>query len=197
MGNTIEFKINKTEIPGLLEIEMDLHEDGRGWFQEKFQRPKLVALGFPESFFPIQHSVSYNKDIGVTRGLHAEPWDKYVSVITGKVHAVYVDLRRRSDTYGKKVSIVIDSRKAVFVPQGVANSFQTLEPETYYSYLLNGVWSPDAAYQYVNLADPDLSIDWPISLDKAIISDKDRNHPMMKDIKYNPLKEDGSFTFKD
>ena len=80
---------------------------------------------------------------------------------------------------------IIDHSKAVFVPRGVANSFQTLEENTYYSYLVNAHWSPEktAEYKFVNLADPDLAIKWPISLDKAIISDKDKSHPMLKDIK--------------
>lgn len=181
MPATIKFSIKKTEIPGLLEIDMDLHEDSRGWFQEKFQKQKLVALGFPEGFTPVQQSISYNKEAGVTRGLHAEPWDKYVNVIQGKVFAVYVDLRK--ENFGKKVALTIDQHKAVFIPRGVANAMQTLEPETYYNYLTNGFWSPETKYTLVNLADPDLAIEWPISLDQAIISEKDRNHPMLKDVK--------------
>jgi dTDP-4-dehydrorhamnose 3,5-epimerase len=181
--NTTEFTINKTAIPGLLEIDVSLLEDGRGWFQEKFQKEKLVALGFPKSFTPVQHNVSYNREVGVTRGIHAEPWQKYVSVISGEVYAVFVDLRH-GKTFGRKVVIVIDPSKAVFVPVGVANSFQTLTAETYYSYLVDKHWSPKLAEKYksVNLADPDLAIDWPISLDKAIISDKDLKNPMLKDV---------------
>jgi dTDP-4-dehydrorhamnose 3,5-epimerase len=183
MGDTIEFTVKKTEIPGLLEIDLSIIEDSRGWFQEKFQKAKLVAAGFPENFSPVQQSVSYNKQVGVTRGIHAEPWDKYCSVIKGKVYGVYVDLRAGSN-FGKKVGITIDPDKAVFVPMGVANSFQTLEEETYYSYLVNAHWSATdtAKYKFVNLADPALAIDWPIPLSQAIISDKDQNHPFLKDV---------------
>lgn len=177
-----EFKITETEIPGLLEIDITSVEDSRGWFQEKFQKEKLVAAGFPSDFTPIQQNISYNKQIGVTRGIHAEPWEKYISLVAGLAFAVYIDLRS-GENFGKKVSIMLDPTKAVFVPRGVANSFQTLEPNTYYSYLTSGHWTPEGKYSAVNLADPDLDIAWPISLDKALISEKDMKHPMLKDIK--------------
>lgn len=181
MSNTTEFKIRQSEIPGLLEIDITQIEDERGYFQEKFQKAKLVALGFPKSFVPVQQNISFNKEAGVTRGIHAEPWEKYIGVISGKIHAVFVDLRK--DNFGKKVEIVVDSKKAVFVPRGVGNSFQTLEPNTYYQYLVSAHWSPEANYQAVNVADPDLAINWPIPLNQAIISDKDRKNLMLKDIK--------------
>ncbi|OGE73666.1 MAG: dTDP-4-dehydrorhamnose 3,5-epimerase [Candidatus Doudnabacteria bacterium RIFCSPLOWO2_02_FULL_42_9] len=181
MQKMTEFKITEREIPGLLEIDVTLVEDGRGFFQEKFQKAKLVAAGFPESFVPVQENLSFNKEVGVTRGIHAEPWDKYISVVSGKVHAVFVDLRQGIDM-GKHVEIVIDRSKSVFVPRGVGNSFQTLEPNTYYQYLINDHWSPDKKYLAVNLADPGLAIKWPIPLDQAIISEKDKSHPLLKDI---------------
>ncbi len=181
MEKTTEFTIKKTEIPGLLEIDISLIEDERGSFQEKFQKEKLVAAGFPGDFTPVQQNISYNKEVGVTRGIHAEPWDKYISVVTGKVYAVFVDLRGGIDM-GKKVEIEIDSKKAVFVPRGVGNSFQTLEPNTYYQYMVNAHWSPGVIYLALNVADPTLVINWPIALDKAIISEKDLKHPFLEDL---------------
>ncbi len=181
MPPTTEYKIHETEIPGLLEIDISLIEDARGFFQEKFQKEKLVAAGFPKDFIPVQHNISYSKEAGVTRGLHAEPWDKYITVITGKVYAVFVDLRGW-ESFGKVVSIEIDNRKAVFLPKGVANSYQTLVPDVHYSYLVNAHWSPVAKYVAINLGDPILKIDWPISLEQAIISEKDQKNPMLKEI---------------
>lgn len=180
---TTQFSVKKTIIPGLLEIDISLMEDARGYFQEKFQKEKLVALGFPENFVPVQQNISYNREVGVTRGLHSEPWEKYLEVISGSVYGVFVDLRR-GENFGKKHEVVIDQNKAVFVPIGVANSYQTLEADTYYSYLVNAHWSAEMSdkYKSINLADPKLNIGWPISLDKAIISDKDKAHPMLKDI---------------
>ncbi|MGE5392323.1 MAG: dTDP-4-dehydrorhamnose 3,5-epimerase family protein [Candidatus Saccharibacteria bacterium] len=181
MEKTTAYAVTPTAIPGLLLVEISSVEDDRGWFQEKYQKEKLTAAGLPAGFQPVQQNISFNREPGVTRGLHAEPWEKYVSVVRGKVFAAYVDLRA-GDHFGKTVTVTIDPGKAVFVPRGVANSFQTLEPETYYSYLVNSHWSPDARYVSVNLADPDLGIVWPIPLAGAVISDKDRKHPQLKNI---------------
>lgn len=181
---TTEYKISSTEIPGLLEIDITRIEDERGWFQEKFQKEKLVAAGFPADFVPVQHNLSYNKEKGVTRGIHAEPWDKYVGVIAGKVFAAFVDLRPGA-SFGKQFAVTIDAKKAVYVPKGVGNSFQTLETDTYYSYLVNAHWAAAKVpeYRFVNMADPDLAIQWPIPLNQAIMSDRDQAHPMLKDVR--------------
>src|SRR5665213_122779 len=87
MADTTEFTGNKTDIPGLIIFDVSYIEDERGYFQEKYQKAKLVEAGLPESFNVVQNSLSYNKERGVTRGFHAEPWDKYISVVTGKVFA--------------------------------------------------------------------------------------------------------------
>lgn len=179
-----EYTGHRTEIPGLIFFDVSDVRDERGSFQEKYQHAKLVAAGMPESFTVVQNSLSFNKQTGVTRGFHAEPWDKYITVVTGKVFAAYVDLRQ-SDSFGKVATIEIGPNTAVFLPQGVANSFQTLEDNTYYLYSVNAHWSADNYEQYcfVNLADEMLAVDWPIALDKAIVNNRDRNHPMLKDVK--------------
>jgi dTDP-4-dehydrorhamnose 3,5-epimerase len=178
MPATTEYKIKETIIPGLLEIDITKIEDPRGYFQEKFQREKLFALGFPPDFQMVQQNISYNKQTGVLRGIHAEPWDKFVSIIKGKVFAAWVDLRKES--FGKVYTTIIDENKAVFVPRGVANSYQTLEPDVYYSYLVNDHWSPDKIYKAVNPMDPALQINWPI--EESIISDKDKKNPMLSEV---------------
>lgn len=180
---TTEVTARKTDIPGLLVFDVTSIGDERGYFQEKYQKAKLVAAGMPESFTVVQNSVSYNKQPGVTRGFHAEPWDKYISVVTGKVFCAYLDLRK-GDSFGKVVTVEINPNTAVFLPQGVANSFQTLEPDTYYLYSVNAHWSADnyEKYCFVNLADGDVGVEWPIALDQAIVSDRDRNHPALKDV---------------
>jgi dTDP-4-dehydrorhamnose 3,5-epimerase len=181
---TTEFKLRENEISGLLVFDVTYVGDERGYFQEKYQKAKLVAAGIPESFNVVQNSLSYNKQAGVTRGLHAEPWDKYISIVTGKVFSAYVDLRN-GPTFGKVATVEITPNVAVFLPQGIANSFQTLEDNTYYLYSVNAHWSADnyEKYSFVNLGDSDLNIQWPISLDQAIVNDRDRNHPMLKDVK--------------
>ena len=181
---TTEFKPNQTTIPGLLVFDVTSVGDERGWFQEKYQKAKLTAAGLPADFSVVQTNVAYNKDSGVARGLHAEPWEKYISVIKGRAFVAYVDLRT-GDNFGKIVTLEIDNNKAVFVPQGVANSYQTLEEDTYYIYSVSAHWSQELYDKYVsvNMADPELKISWPMSMDKAIVSERDRNHPMLKDIK--------------
>lgn len=181
---TTEFTAHQTNIPGLIFFDVSNVGDERGYFQEKYQKAKLVAAGMPESFQVVQNSLSYNKFKGVTRGLHAEPWDKYISVVTGRVFSAYVDLRK-GDNFGQVATIEITPNRAVFLPQGVANSFQTLEDDVYYLYSVNKHWSADNYEQYcfVNLADPDLGISWPIPLNEAVVSDRDRNHPLLKNIK--------------
>jgi dTDP-4-dehydrorhamnose 3,5-epimerase len=181
---TTEVTGQKTEIPGLILFDVSLVEDARGFFQEKYQKAKLVTAGMPDSFNVVQNSLSYNKDRGVTRGFHAEPWDKYISVVKGSVFSAYVDLRKGRN-FGKVVTVEITPEKAVFLPQGVANSFQTLDSDTYYLYSVNSHWSADSydKYCFCNLADMELNVKWPVSLDQAIISDRDRNHPMLKDVK--------------
>ena len=184
MAATTEFTGHKTDIPGLIIFDVTCIEDDRGYFQEKYQKAKLVEAGLTEGFNVVQNSLSYNKERGVTRGFHAEPWDKYISVITGKVFAAYVDLRK-GETFGKLVTVEITPNKAIFLPEGVANAFQTLEPETYYLYSVNAHWSADNydKYTFVNLTDPDFAVSWPINLDEAIISERDHNHPMLSMVK--------------
>ncbi|MGC1177235.1 MAG: dTDP-4-dehydrorhamnose 3,5-epimerase family protein [Candidatus Saccharimonadales bacterium] len=180
---TTEYTAHQTAIPGLLVFDVTSVGDERGYFQEKYQKAKLVAAGMPKGFNVVQNSVSYNKAAGVTRGFHAEPWDKYISVVTGKVFTAYLDLRK-GDSFGTVVTVEITPNKAVYLPRGIANSFQTLEPDTYYLYSVNAHWSADNydEYCFVNLADPAVRVSWPISLNDATVSDRDRGHPLLKDI---------------
>lgn len=180
---TTEFQARTTDIPGLLIFDVNYVGDERGYFQEKYQKAKLVAAGMPEAFNVVQNSLSYNQATGVTRGLHAEPWDKYISVVKGRVFAAYVDLRK-GDSFGKVVTTEINPNVTVFLPKGVANSFQTLEDDVYYLYSVNAHWSAHdyEKYCFANIGDPELNIEWPIPLDTANVNDRDKNHPMLKDV---------------
>lgn len=173
--------VRETEIPGLLIVDLVCHGDERGWFKENWQRAKMVALGLPD-FGPVQHSVAYNQKAGVLRGFHAEPWDKLVSVTQGRVFGAWVDLRP-GEAFGRLVTVEMGSDTAVYVPRGVANSYQSTEDETVYSYLANNHWSLEArsSYSYVNVADPVLDVAWPIPLESAVISEADMNHPPLSD----------------
>jgi dTDP-4-dehydrorhamnose 3,5-epimerase len=175
-----DLTIEHTPIPGLLVVRLPLHEDGRGWFKENWQRAKMTALGLPD-FGPVQHSVAYNARRGVTRGVHTEPWDKFISIAHGRAFGAWVDMRE-GETFGRVFTIEVDPSVAVFVPRGVGNAYQVLEDRTTYSYLVNDHWRPGHAYPALNLADPTADIPWPIPLEQAEISDKDKSTPMLSDV---------------
>ena len=178
-----DLSVAETGIGGLKVVDLAVHGDSRGWFKENWQRAKMTALGVPD-FRIVQNNISYNENRGVTRGIHAEPWDKFISVARGSVFGAWVDLREGSATYGKVYTTVLDPSKAVYVPRGVGNSFQALEDGTAYTYLVNAHWSAElkGTYTFVNLADPELGIEWPIPLDEATVSEADLNHPMLADV---------------
>ena len=177
----------ETTIPGLLLMQLPVHGDSRGWFKENWQREKMVGAGLPD-FGPVQNNISFNDAVGTTRGIHAEPWDKFVSVATGRIFGAWVDLRE-GPTFGAVFTAELDPSVAIFVPRGVANSYQTLEENTAYVYLVNDHWSPDAQYSFLNLADDTANIAWPIPLDQVEISEKDRNHPRLADVTPIPARK--------
>ncbi len=113
-GPVTELSVEQTPIPGLLVVRLPLHEDSRGWFKENWQRAKMTALGLPD-FGPVQHSVAYNARRGVTRGVHTEPWDKFISVAHGRIFGAWVDMRE-GDSFGEVFTIEADPSVAVFVP---------------------------------------------------------------------------------
>lgn len=178
-------ELHQTDIPGLVWLDLPVHGDNRGWFKENWQREKMITAGLPD-FGPVQNNMSFNEKAGVTRGIHAEPWDKYVSVGTGRIFGAWVDLRE-GDSFGKVFTLEMDPSKAIFVPRGVGNAFQVLEDDTLYSYLVNDHWSAENKdYAFLNLADQTAGIEWPIPLQDAELSDKDKVHPVITDIE--PIK---------
>lgn len=175
-----ELTLTESSIQGLYVVSLPVHGDSRGWFKENWQKEKMTAIGLPD-FGPVQNNISFNAETGVTRGLHAEPWDKYISVGSGSVYGAWCDLREGSATFGKTFTTIIDPSKAIYVPRGVANGFQALEDNTVYTYLVNDHWSADAQYANVSIFDESLTLDWPIPLETAIVSEKDMTHPLLVD----------------
>ncbi|WP_449279517.1 sugar nucleotide-binding protein [Leucobacter sp. GX0328] len=177
-----QLSIRETTIPGLVLLDLPVHGDNRGWFKENWQREKMVALGLPD-FGPVQNNISFNDKTGATRGIHAEPWDKFVSVATGKIFGAWVDLRE-GPSFGNVFTAELDPSTAIFVPRGVGNSYQTLEDNTAYVYLVNDHWSAEAQgeYTFLNLEDETAAIEWPIPLAEAERSEKDLAHPRLADV---------------
>lgn len=172
--------VETTAIAGLVFIDLSVHGDARGWFKENWHHLRAESLGLKD-FCPVQNNISFNATAGVTRGLHAEPWDKYISLASGTGFGAWCDLREGSATFGQVVTRELHPDIAVFVPRGVANSFQALT-QSVYTYLVNAHWSPDAEYVQVNPADPALGIEWPIPLDEAILSEKDQKNPFLAQV---------------
>lgn len=172
--------VHATGVDGLQRLDIPVHGDNRGWFKENWQREKMTALGLPD-VGPVQNNISFNKTRGTTRGIHAEPWDKYISVATGSVFGAWVDLRE-GPGFGAVFTTVITPSVAIYVPRGVGNAFQTLEDSTAYTYLVNAHWSSDAEYTFLNLADESIDINWPVSLSDAELSEKDLKHPRLHDV---------------
>lgn len=175
-----ELTVSETVIPGMFVVKLPVHGDSRGWFKENYQKAKMEALGLP-SFDVVQNNFSYNDKRGATRGLHAEPWEKFISLANGSAFGAWVDLRE-GDSFGKTFTVEINPGVAIFVPRGVANGYQTLEDNVTYTYLVNAHWSPDVKYVAVNLFDPALGITWPIPQKEAVISDKDAANPLLSDV---------------
>ncbi|MDR2977044.1 MAG: dTDP-4-dehydrorhamnose 3,5-epimerase family protein [Streptococcaceae bacterium] len=173
------------QIPGLIKFDIPVHGDNRGWFKENFQKEKMLPLGFPEQFFTagkLQNNISFNKK-NVLRGLHAEPWDKYISLAdSGRVIGAWVDLRE-GENFGNVYQTVIDASVGMYVPRGVANGFQVLSDTASYSYLVNDYWALELKpkWAFVNYSDPALGIQWE-NLAEAEVSEADKNHPLLKDV---------------
>jgi dTDP-4-dehydrorhamnose reductase/dTDP-4-dehydrorhamnose 3,5-epimerase len=176
--------LQRTPIPGLLVLRLDVRADDRGWFVESWQRAKMTELGLPD-FGPVQANIAHNAGRGTTRGLHAEPWDKLVTVASGSAYGAWVDLRA-GETFGTTYAVGLEPGVAVFVPRGVGNGYQTLADDTAYTYLVNDHWRPDLAYLAVDLADPALAIAWPVPPDERVLSDRDRSAPLLADVEPVP-----------
>ena len=119
-----ELTVTESPIPGLFVVTLPVHGDNRGWFKENYQKEKMEALGLP-SFNIVQNNISFNDKAGATRGLHAEPWNKFISTANGRVFGAWCDLRK-GDSFGRVFTHEINPGTAIFVPKGVANGYQTL-----------------------------------------------------------------------
>ncbi len=177
--------VRKTKFDGMLIFDLNIFEDKRGSFTEVWQTEAMQALGLPE-VNPKQLGISRSKK-GTVRAIHAEPYDKIIHVVAGKIFVAMVDLRAGSKTFGEVDTFELDNTKMLFIPNGVGNGFQALsDEEVVYCYCVTGLWSAEKAYsgQYVaiNFADSDLAIQWPIGKEDQIVSLKDQQNPTMREV---------------
>ena len=173
-------QMKPTPIVGLFEIALEQFPDNRGSFTELWQTEKLQAQGLPDLRFR-QASVSKSV-LGATRGIHAEPWGKYITVPYGRVFSAIVDLRKESPTFGLHATFELDETKALFVPAGLGNSFQSLSEISVYVYMVTDVWRGKTnPYPAVRLDDSDLAIAWPLPREQWIISEKDSRNTSFRE----------------
>ena len=173
----------ETPIPGVLVLEPRIFGDSRGYFFESFSRREFVQKVMETEFVQDNESRS---SFGVIRGLHFQkpPFaqSKLVRVVEGAVLDVAVDIRRGSPTFGRHVAIELsgENHRQVFIPRGFAHGFSVLSESVVFQYKCDNFYAPDSEGALA-WNDPDLGIDWRIPPEKAILSDKDRRHPRLKD----------------
>jgi dTDP-4-dehydrorhamnose 3,5-epimerase len=172
-------RVTPTEIDGLQLVDLVVHRDERGSFREAFQAEKLAAAGL-RPFRPVQWNVAENTRRAVLRGIHAEPWDKFVHVLRGEVFAAIADLRRDSPTFRRVCTYELDPSKALFLSRGLGNSYQVLSDGALYGYLTGAHWQPGVPYLGVAWNDPELAIRWPLPVGPEELSAKDRALPFLR-----------------
>ena len=178
-------RVISTEIADVKEIRPVRHRDPRGFFSEIFREDVLRQHGIDVAFVQENHSLSVER--GVVRGLHFQSppagQAKLVRAGAGSILDVAVDIRRGSPSYGRHVAVVLSAAEGnqLFVPEGFAHGFCTIERNTEVIYKVNRYYSRE---HDLGLAwnDPRLGIAWPVSEGEAVLSDKDRRQPALAEL---------------
>jgi dTDP-4-dehydrorhamnose 3,5-epimerase len=171
----------ETSIPGVVEIQLSLNRDDRGWFARSWCQQEFEAQGLNPRV--VQCNVSFNEHKGTLRGMHyqAPPFAeaKVVRCTQGAIYDVVVDLRPESRTFRKwlGVELTAENRKSLYVPEGCAHGFLTLAAESEVFYLMSEFYHPESA-RGIRWDDPAFAIGWPASV--AVISERDRTYPDFK-----------------
>jgi dTDP-4-dehydrorhamnose 3,5-epimerase len=179
-------QILQTELPGVKVLIPKKIGDNRGFFSEVFSKKILADAGIGVEFVQDNHSLSAKK--GVVRGMHYQlppiAQDKLLRVVHGAILDVVVDVRKNSPTFGKyyAVELSADNWKQIFVPIGYAHGFVTLAPNTEVLYKVSNFYSPqhERAFRW---NDPAVNIPWGIDPAAAILSPRDKAHPLLADVK--------------
>lgn len=174
-------KIIKTEIPEVLIFEPKVFGDDRGFFMESFNQKIFEdSVGRKVEFVQDNHSKSSK---GVLRGLHfqQEPYaqGKLVRCAAGEVFDVAVDIRKNSPTFGKWVGVNLsaENKRQLWIPEGFAHGFMTLEDNTEFLYKTTNYYHPESEGSIL-WSDAEIGIQWP-KMDNLILSEKDKNAPLM------------------
>lgn len=173
----------KTAIDGLFIIEPRVFEDARGYFFESFSQREFDEKIGAVTFVQDNESMS---NYGVMRGLHFQrpPFtqSKIVRCVKGAVLDVAVDIRKGSPTYGQHVAVELteDNHRQFFISKGFAHGFSVLSETAIFQYKCDEFYHPEADGG-ISILDNSLGIDWRIPNEKAILSEKDTKHPLLKD----------------
>ena len=174
----------KTDIEDVLIIEPKVFGDARGYFLESFNAKEFAEkTGLNINFVQDNESMS---TYGVMRGLHFQrpPYtqSKLVRCVKGAVLDVAVDIRKGSPTYGQHVAVELteDNHHQFFVPRGFAHGFAVLSETAVFQYKCDNFYAPQADGG-ISILDDSLGIDWHIPTDKALLSEKDTKHALLKD----------------
>ena len=177
-------EVIKTDIEGVLIIEPKVFGDARGYFLESFNVKEFAEkTGLDINFVQDNESMS---SYGVMRGLHFQrpPFtqSKLVRCVKGAVLDVAVDIRKGSPTYGQHVAVELteDNHRQFFVPRGFAHGFAVLSDTAVFQYKCDNFYAPQADGG-ISILDKSLGIDWKIPTDKALLSEKDTKHVLLKD----------------
>ena len=179
--------VTKTDIEGVVIIEPRIFKDERGYFFESFSQREFEEKVRKINFVQDNESMS---SYGVMRGLHFQrpPFtqSKLVRCVKGRVLDVAVDIRKGSPTYGQHVAVELteDNHRQFFVPRGFAHGFAVLSETAIFQYKCDNFYAPEADGG-ISIKDESLGIDWQISMENAILSEKDIKHICLKD-KYIP-----------
>jgi len=183
MSDLQPMQATPTKLDGLWQVQFKVIADERGSVMEFYRQSEFVTTGLPS----LNERPQVNAPLtvkGALRGVHAEQAHKLVSVASGKVYTVIVDLRKDSATAGQWQAFELERGQGLFISKGLGNSFQSVsdEPSTYL-YYFEDEWRPDMPGSACNPLDKDLKIQWPIA-DGAgmLISDKDRHNPSLKEV---------------
>jgi len=174
----------KTDIEGVWIIEPRVFGDHRGYFFESFSLRDFEEHVGPVSF--VQDNESFSAKKGVLRGLHFQKGDKaqakLLRVVQGSVLDVAVDIRPGSPTFGQSVNVVLsgENKRQFFIPRGFAHGFLVLEENTIFQYKCDNFYAPESEGSY-RWNDPAFAIDWGISPDEVILSEKDARAPFYEE----------------
>lgn len=176
-------EVIKTAIEGVLILEPQVFADERGYFFESFNEREFLQKVALVSFVQDNESRS---GYGVLRGLHYQlpphTQSKLVRVISGRVLDVAVDIREGSPTFGEHVAVELsgENKRQLFIPQGFAHGFAVLSEEAVFQYKCDHFYAPQSEAA-IAWNDPALGIDWQLPAADIIVSEKDKQHPVLAD----------------